>query len=70
MVEKKLLLEQILTRIACDAELREHDNLNSTILGLSYQTLYLLNIIFHIGHLNRGNSCCNVYKSVFHSFTF
>ena len=70
MVEKKLLLEQILTRIASDAELWEHDNLNSTILGLSYQTLNLLNVIFHIGHLNRGNSCCNVYKSVFHSFTF
>ena len=70
MVEKKLLLEQILTRIARDAQFRKHDDFDALAFCLGDETLDLLDIIFHIGHLHDRHASSHFDKSVFHIFTF
>ena len=67
-VEQQLLAEQILTGIACDAQLREHDYLDAFALSLGNETFYLLDIVFHISNFHNRHSGSHLNQSVFHIF--
>ena len=69
-VDEGLLAEQILTRVARQAQFGQHHDLHAAAFGLGYQALYLLHIILYVGHLHSRHGCGHFYKSVFHSFIF
>ena len=69
LVDKQLLVEEILTGIARQTEFWEHHHLDALPFGLGNQTFHLSHIIVYIGHLDNGDGGGHFQESVFHSFT-
>ena len=67
LVQQQLLTKQVLTTVACQRQLGKHDDLRSPTLCLSYQALYLLNVVRHIGHPHTWYGSGHLYHSVSHS---
>ena len=67
LVQEQLLTEKILTAVACNRQFREDDDLGTLALSLGNEALYLLHIIFYVGHAHTRYCSSHLDKTVFHS---
>ena len=68
--EQEVLPKQVLTCIASKGQFGENNNLHPLPFGQYNLLFYLLDIVFAICHLYRGNCRSDFYKSVVHNVLF
>ena len=61
-----MFFEQVLTRVARDAQLGEAHNLNVLAIGQRDEFLDFLNVVNHVGHLYSRYGSSHLDESVFH----
>ena len=62
--------EEVSTRVACDGELREGDDLYPLSLGLQELRLDATDIVGTVSHPHKGNGSCYLDKSILHIIPF